>query len=178
MSTQRRAGAESRPAESKPDAVDAAELAEYHGLARLIERMHRRFLDVVRAGLLRQGIDDIGPVQALMIMLIGDDEPSVRDLMERGYYLGSNASYSLKILVEAGYIDRGASQRDRRTARLRLTDKGRTLRDELFKLEQLQATALVRNEGEAADLKAAYRTLRRLDRIWGDMVRYAGQGLD
>lgn len=96
MSTQRRVGAESKPAEAKPDAIDAAELAEYHGLARLIERMHRRFLDVVRAGLLRQGIDDIGPVQALMVMLIGDDEPSVRDLMERGYYLGSNASYSLR----------------------------------------------------------------------------------
>lgn len=158
--------------------VDLADLAEYHGLARLIERMHRRFLDVVRAGLLKQGIDDIGPVQALMVMLIGDDEPSVRDLMERGYYLGSNASYSLKILVEAGYIDRGASQRDRRTARLRLTEKGQTLRDELTKLEQIQATALVRNETEAAELKAAYRTLRRLDRIWGDMVRYAGQGLD
>jgi Transcriptional regulators len=160
------------------DIADVVELAEYHGVARLIERMHRRFLDVVRAGLLKQGIDDIGPVQALMVMLIGDDEPSVRDLMERGYYLGSNASYSLKILVEAGYIDRGSSQRDRRTARLRLTDKGQMLREELTRLEQIQAGALVRNEAEAAELKAAYRTLRRLDRIWGDMVRYAGQGLD
>ena len=160
------------------DIADVVELAEYHGVARLIERMHRRFLDVVRAGLLKQGIDDIGPVQALMVMLIGDDEPSVRDLMERGYYLGSNASYSLKILVEAGYIDRGSSQRARRTARLRLTDKGQMLREELTRLEQIQAGALVRNEAEAAELKAAYRTLRRLDRIWGDMVRYAGQGLD
>ena len=162
----------------RDDAAELSDLADYHGVARLIERMHRRFLDVVRAGLLRQGIDDIGPVQALMVMLIGDDEPSVRDLMERGYYLGSNASYSLKILVEAGYIDRGASQRDRRTARLRLSEKGRALRAELTKLEQFQAAALVRNESEAADLKAAYRTLRRLDRIWGDIVRYAGQGLD
>lgn len=160
------------------DTAELPELADYHGLARLIERMHRRFLDVVRAGLLKQGIDDIGPVQALMVMLIGDDEPSVRDLMERGYYLGSNASYSLKILVEAGYIDRAASQRDRRTARLRLSEKGQALRAELTKLERFQATALVRNDGEAADLKAAYRTLRRLDRIWGDMVRYSGQGLD
>lgn len=173
MNTQRR-----ESPESTADIADMAELAEYHGVARLIERMHRRFLDVVRAGLLKQGIDDIGPVQALMVMLIGDDEPSVRDLMERGYYLGSNASYSLKILVEAGYIDRGSSQRDRRTARLRLTEKGRMLRGELTKLEQNQAAALVRNEAEAAELKAAYRTLRRLDRIWGDMVRYAGHGLD
>ncbi len=155
-----------------PDAAD------YHALARLIERMHRRFLDVVRAGLVRQGIDDIGPVQALMVMLIGEDEPSVRDLMERGYYLGSNASYSLKILIEAGYVERGASQRDRRTARLRLSEKGRRLRSGLIRLERLQAGALVRDDGEAAELRAAYRTLRRLDRIWGDMIRYAGQGLD
>lgn len=161
------------------DAPDLApELAEYHGLARLIERIHRRFHDVVRAGLLKHGIDDIGPVQALMVMLIGDDEPSVRDLMERGYYLGTNASYSLKILVDAGYIERGASQRDRRTARLRLSEKGRKLRVDLTEMERTQAAILVRNEEEAADLKAAYRTLRRLDRIWGDMVRYAGQGLD
>lgn len=165
----------------QPDRIggDAApDLADYHGVARLIERMHRRFLDVVRTGLLKRGIDDIGPVQALMIMVIGDDEPSVRDLMERGYYLGSNASYSLKILVEGGYIERGASQRDRRTARLRLTDKGRDLRDELTRLEQVQAMALVRDTSEGADLKATYRTLRRLDRIWGDMVRYAGQDGD
>jgi len=154
------------------------DLADYHGLARLIERMHRRFLDVVRVGLLKQGVDDIGPVQALMVMLIGDDELSVRDLMERGYYLGSNASYSLKILVDAGYINRAANQRDRRTARLHLTEKGRTLRAELTKLERSQAEALVRSDAEAQDLKGAYRTLRRLDRVWGDMVRYAGLDFD
>lgn len=152
--------------------------ADFHGLARLIERMHRRYLDVVRVGLLKHGIEDIGPVQALMVMLIGEDELSVRDLMERGYYLGSNASYSLKILVDAGYINRAASQRDRRTARLQLTDKGRALLADLTRLERAQAEALVRNDAEARDLKGAYRTLRRLDRLWGDMVRYSSLDFD
>ncbi|MBK1841880.1 winged helix DNA-binding protein [Azospirillum sp. YIM B02556] len=149
------------------------DLADFHGMARLIERMHRRYLDVVRVGLSKQGVEDIGPVQALMVMLIGEDELSVRDLMERGYYLGSNASYSLKILVDAGYINRAANQRDRRTARLQLTDKGRELWEGLRRMEQAQAEALVRNETEVRDLKASYRTLRRLDRLWGDMVRYS-----
>ncbi|PWC34512.1 transcriptional regulator [Azospirillum sp. TSO35-2] len=154
-------------------AGEELDLADFHGMARLIERMHRRYLDVVRVGLSKQGIEDIGPVQALMVMLIGEDELSVRDLMERGYYLGSNASYSLKILVDAGYINRAANQRDRRTARLQLTDKGRELWDGLRRMEQAQAEALVRNDTEVRDLKAAYRTLRRLDRLWGDMVRYS-----
>nr|WP_255636256.1 winged helix DNA-binding protein [Azospirillum sp. 412522] len=149
------------------------DLADFHGMARLIERMHRRYLDVVRVGLSKLGVEDIGPVQALMVMLIGEDELSVRDLMERGYYLGSNASYSLKILVDAGYINRAANQRDRRTARLQLTDKGRELWEGLRRMEQAQAEALVRNETEVRDLKASYRTLRRLDRLWGDMVRYS-----
>lgn len=143
-----------------------------------MERIHRRFLDVVRGALLKSGVEDIGPVQAMMVMLIGDDMPSVRDLMERGYYLGTNASYSLKILVAAGYIERGASQRDRRTARLRLTDKGRKLRDNLLELERVQAEMLIRSDEEAADLKGTYRTMRKLDRIWSDMIRYSGQDLD
>lgn len=171
-------GADDRAADRSEDRAggkpgEDLDLADFHGMARLIERMHRRYLDVVRVGLSKLGVEDIGPVQALMVMLIGEDELSVRDLMERGYYLGSNASYSLKILVDAGYINRAANQRDRRTARLQLTDKGRELWEGLRRMEQAQAEALVRNETEVRDLKASYRTLRRLDRLWGDMVRYS-----
>ena len=38
-------------------------------LPRLIERMHRRFLDVVRIELARQGMNDISPVQAMMLAI-------------------------------------------------------------------------------------------------------------
>ena len=96
----------------------------YAELARLIERLHRRFLDVVRIELTRLGIEDISPVQALMLMTISTEEISVRDLIERGYYLGSNASYNLKSLVEQGYVLRTQSQRDRRSARLKLSAQG------------------------------------------------------
>lgn len=154
------------------------DLSTFHDVARVIERMHRRFLDVVRIELERRGADDISPVQALMLMLIGNDELSVRDLMERGYYLGSNASYNLKNLVESGYVERAASQRDRRSARLRLSPKGQRLYTELRRLEIVQAEAVVRSEADLEDLGTTYRMLRRLERAWSDLIRYSSPDID
>jgi hypothetical protein len=59
---------------------------EYLELTRLIERLHRRFLDLLRAELNRLGIRDINSVQALLIANIGKEEIAIRDLVERGYY--------------------------------------------------------------------------------------------
>src|SRR5271168_2978023 len=100
-------------------------------LPRLVERMHRRFLDVVRVELSRMNIEDISPVQAMMLTNIGGEEISVRDLIERGYYLGSNASYNLKQLVDGGYVERRASSRDRRAAQLKVSAKGHRVLDAL-----------------------------------------------
>lgn len=168
----------SRPSSEPERGRDESDLAAYQDLARIIERMHRRFLDVIRIELGRLGIDDISPVQMLMLMTIGNDELSVRDLMERGYILGSNASYNLKHLVEAGYVDRAASQRDRRAARLRLSDKGHQLHEELQRIERMQVEALVRSEGDLEDLVATHRMLRRLERLWSDMIRYSGRSFE
>ena len=71
----------------------------------LIERLHRRFLDVLRVELERLGIDQINNVQSLLLANIGDEEVSVGELMTRGYYLGSNVTYNLKRLVEAGLVE-------------------------------------------------------------------------
>src|SRR6201992_3413367 len=106
-----------------PNGITAAQAAQ--DLPRLIERMHRRFLDVVRIELAHQNIQDISPVQAMMLASIGEEEISGRDLIERGYYLGSNASYNLKNLVDGGYVDRQTSARDRRSARLKVSVKGK-----------------------------------------------------
>lgn len=144
----------------------------------LIERMHRRFLDVVRLEMGRSGVTDISPVQVMMLCNIGHEEISVRDLIERGYYLGSNASYNLKNLVSGGYVDRQASARDKRSARLRLTDKGRQVLATLGELEKKLAQPLLDNPEDAAALDTAYRMLRKLERRWSDAVRYAAGGDD
>ena len=111
-----------------------------------------------------------------MLANIGDEEISVRDLIERGYYLGSNASYNLKNLVDGGYVDRQASERDRRSARLKVSAKGRAILDALANLNNTMAEPLLKQEAEAHELEATYRTLRRLERRWSDSIRFTDDG--
>lgn len=144
-----------------------------HDLPRQIERMHRRFLDVVRLELGKEGVRDISPVQIMMLGNIGREDISVRDLIERGYYLGSNASYNLKQLVEGGYVDRIASTRDRRSAILKITAKGEDVLKKLAELEQRWAAPLLAGEKAPAALETTHATLRALERCWSDAVRYA-----
>lgn len=150
----------------------SAALRLVQDLPRQIERMHRRFLDVVRLELGKEGVRDISPVQVMMLSNIGQETVSVRDLVERGYYLGSNASYNLKQLVEGGYVDRIASTRDRRSAHLKVTAKGRDVLKKLAMLEQKWAAPLL-TEDKAASIEATAATLRALERCWSDAVRYA-----
>jgi len=100
----------------------------------LIERLHRQVLEVIKLELDRLGMHDINNVQALMLFNIGEAEISVGELMSRGYYLGSNVSYNVKKMVENGYLVQERSVHDRRSIHVRLTDKGRTLRDRLDEL--------------------------------------------
>ena len=76
----------------------------YLELIQLIERLHRQFLEVVKAELDRLGFEDINNVQSLILANIGEEDLTVGELTYRGYYLGSNVSYNVKKLVENGYL--------------------------------------------------------------------------
>ena len=77
----------------------------YFETIRLIERLHRQFLEVVKVELDRTGVVDINNIQALILSNIGKKELTVGELTNRGYYLGSNVSYNVKKMVEHGYDD-------------------------------------------------------------------------
>ncbi len=94
----------------------------------MVERLHRRLLDVIKDEFDRRGRADINSVQALLLYNIGDKELTAGELRTRGYYLGSNVSYNLKKLVEMGFLDHQRSRVDRRSVRIKLTDKGREVR--------------------------------------------------
>src|SRR6266851_3287805 len=102
----------------------------------LVERLHRRLLDVIKDEFDRRGRADINSVQALLLYNIGDKELTAGELRTRGYYLGSNVSYNLKKLVEMGFLDHQRSRVDRRSVRIKLTDKGREVRDAVDALYQ------------------------------------------
>ena len=90
----------------------------------LVERLHRLLLDVIKDEFERLGILEINPVQALLLFNVGENEVTAGELKTRGYYQGSNVSYNLKKLVEAGYIFQERSRTDRRSVRIKLTPKG------------------------------------------------------
>jgi DNA-binding MarR family transcriptional regulator len=166
--------------DEKPPSLPESKAQIAQDLPRLIERMHRRYLDVVRIELTQHGFHDISPVQAVMLGTIGggsgNEEISVRDLIERGYYLGSNASYNLKNLVDGGYVDRQASVRDRRSARLKLSAKGRDILGILAKLNLSMAENLVKNEGH--EIEVTYQTLRHFERRWTEAIRSESLSVD
>ena len=95
----------------------------------LVERLHRRLLDVIKDEFDRRSRADINSVQALLLYNIGEKELTAGELRTRGYYLGSNVSYNLKKLVEMGFLDHQRSRVDRRSVRIKLTDRGREVRD-------------------------------------------------
>ena len=132
----------------------------------MIERLHRQFLDVLRSELDRLGVDDINNVQGLILFNIGSDEMTVGELTTRGYYLGTNVTYNLKKLVEYGYVEQERSPRDRRSVRVRLSDKGRALAEKLTTLFSSHARALGDGVMSADDLEALIKNLGTLEQFW------------
>lgn len=159
-----------QPAAGQPDTAPTTVV--HLELVRTIERVYRRYLDLFRLDLVRLGVNDLSPTQVMMLFTIGPDDLSVRDLIDRGYYLGSNASYNLKRLVEGGYVERSASLRDRRAARIRLSDKGKDLCELVRTVDESYHRLVARDAAEARELETTFHTLRRLEHIWTNALRY------
>src|ERR1700755_166841 len=139
----------------------------------LVERLHRRLLDVIKDEFDRRGRADINSVQALLLYNIGDKELTAGELRTRCYYLGSNVSYNLKKLVELGFLDHQRSRVDRRSVRIRLTPQGQEVRrivDALYQkhVKTVEQVGGISNE-EFATLN---KSLHRLPGVLADPRLY------
>lgn len=137
----------------------------------LIERLHRLFLEVVKVELDRIGVEDVNNVQALILFNIGEDEVTVGELTVRGYYLGSNVSYNLKKLVEYGYLAQKRSTHDRRSVRVRLSEKGLALHTRLNAAFERHVAVLSADGQNGAGLEDTIEALRALGRFWSTEAR-------
>jgi DNA-binding MarR family transcriptional regulator len=139
----------------------------------LVERLHRRLLDVIKDEFDRRGRADINSVQALLLYNIGDKELTAGELRTRGYYLGSNVSYNLKKLVEMGFLDHQRSRVDRRSVRIKVTDKGRDVCNIVEALYQKHVMTVEQVGGISTDEFASLnKALHRLERFWTDQILY------
>lgn len=138
----------------------------------LLERLHRRYLDIVRLELDRLGVRELTPVQAVLLANVGESEMVMRELIERGYYQGSNVSYNMKKLVEFGYIEQERATHDKRAVRVKVTGKGKEICDRVRAIQALEPRMLKDAGIGKAELDQTRDTLRRLERAWSDFVRY------
>jgi DNA-binding MarR family transcriptional regulator len=138
----------------------------------LIERLHRYYLEVVKIDLDRRNTQDINNVQALILYNIGEDEMTVGELTARGYYLGSNVSYNVKKMTENGYIIQEKSPHDKRSIRVKLSEKGLGLHKVMKEQFTKQIGALSQGNLSEPELATLNEQLRKLERFWSNMMKY------
>jgi DNA-binding MarR family transcriptional regulator len=162
---------DARSAQVDPKRIDIKN--RYLESLTLIERLHRRLLDVIKDDFERSGEKEVNPVQALLLFNISDAELTAGELKTRGHYQGSNVSYNLKKLVEQGYVNHERSNADKRSVRVKLTDKGTVIRNRVDALYNRQLQAIEEVVGLSIDeFDKLNRALARLERFWTDQILY------
>lgn len=136
----------------------------------MIERLHRLFLEVMRAEIEHMQILDINNVQAVILYNIGQEKLAVGELTHRGYYLGSNVSYNLRKMVSNRYVIQEASPHDRRSSHVRLSAKGLDLYAKIDKIMEKHCTILEK-ETQDKDLSVNLgQCLSKLEIAWSTML--------
>ncbi len=145
---------------------------QYLTTIRLIERLHRRFLDVIKTELDSSGIEDINNIQTLILTNIGNETLTVGELTNRGYYLGSNVSYNVKKLVDNGYLVQEKSFHDRRMTRVKLSEKGLDLTNRVDELYQRNTESLSERGMSEMQIAQVNETLIDLERFWSGLINF------
>lgn len=91
------------------------------------EKTYRVLLDLIKHELDRMEIVDITAIQALVLLNIDGNVVTIGEVLTRGYYIGSNASYNLKKMITNGYLAQSTTDYDKRACHLRMTEKGKKL---------------------------------------------------
>ena len=155
--------------EGQEEALRSLYLESLH----LVERLHRRLLDVIKDDFDRQGRSDVNAVQALLLFNIGNSELTAGELRSRGFYLGSNVSYNVKKLVDLGLINHKRSRIDRRSVRISLTEKGQEIAETVAGLYERHVGSIQKVGGIGeSEFSEMNKLLQRLDRFWNDTIAY------
>lgn len=136
----------------------------------MIERLHREFLEMLKAELERLNIRDINNIQAMILFNIGDEELTIGELTDRGYYLGSNVSYNVKKMTTYGYLLQQRGLHDKRSIEIRLSKKALDIKEKLQDLFSAHAVQLAKND-PPVDLTIPIKALRELEQFWSRRSR-------
>jgi DNA-binding MarR family transcriptional regulator len=138
-----------------------------------LERLHRCLLDLIKLELDRQADEQrVTSAQALFLYNIGDGKLSATELRIRGFYTGSNLSYTIAKLVEGGYLNYERTVQDKRIVQLSLTEKGLKIKSMVAALYESHLPVIEEKGLTAEDLEHLVSALKRLEHYWAEHIRY------
>lgn len=134
------------------------------------EKNYKLFLEVIKREIDKEGYIDINAVQAFMLMNMGENVVTIGEIISRGYYIGTNATYNIKKLIKSGYLDSSPSNYDKRAIYLKLTSKGFDLVQKLDKiLTQYMKDFEIKTKGKFSVAKEI-EFLRDMETFWNDVL--------
>lgn len=146
--------------------------ATYLETIKLIERLHRQFLEVIKSELDKRAVEDINAVQSLIIFNITEKEVSMGDLTEHGYYLGSNVSYNAQKLHKSGYINFHRSRCDKRSIKVSLTYKGQQFKKIMDGFIDTHIKKMQHTELSIEEINNTNERLKQLELFWNNLLKY------
>ena len=135
------------------------------------EKNYRLFLDVIKQELTSSGCEAITPIQALILLNINENVVTIGEVITKGYYIGSNASYNVKKLINTDYVTSVQSDYDKRTILLKLTQRGLQLCDRINKSLDMHMTKAEKVSNSKIDMKLGLSFMKSLERFWDDVLR-------
>jgi DNA-binding MarR family transcriptional regulator len=140
--------------------------SKYLELSTFCERVHRLFLEFIKQELFNLGINDINSTQAFILLNMREHVVTIGEVMSRGYYVGSNATYNIKKLMANQYIGQTQSPSDRRAVYLSLTEKGLRLCDELEEVLSRYTVNFSPTFGKMAEIDKCLKFIKKLENFW------------
>ena len=159
-----------------PTPVDGNDKQVYLECLLLIERLHRRFLDVIKLELDRLGIKDVNNVQSLILYNIGEAEMTVGELTSRGYYLrfqrllqSSRSSSRMAISNRSARRMTGAPCASGCRRRVSISTAAST------PCTTSTSPRCIPADITAGELAAVNETLTKLEQFWSNQIRYGAR---
>ncbi|MDR0744602.1 MAG: MarR family winged helix-turn-helix transcriptional regulator [Holosporales bacterium] len=131
------------------------------------EKTYRVFLDLIKHELDKLNVNDITAIQAFILMNISSNVVTIGEVLTRGYYIGSNASYNLKKMINNEYLTQSTADYDKRASHLRVTDKGKELCHKLSNILDAKTSKVAKG----LDIEKGLESLKKVQNSLKDALQ-------
>jgi len=135
----------------------------YFEIINLLDELNVLFLKSLKNNMDRTYKFEVTPTQAMIVYRINNRILSINDIIKEGYYKGANVTYNLRKLDHNGYISKTLNHYDGRSTLIGLTDKGRSLWENIDSVIMSQAEMLTSYDLDDTSINDLIDVLGKID---------------